>query len=508
MPCGLHCAISGGILGFGTADRLLLFLHLHRDLAVMSGWLCVCFLQDLSLIHRHTSCPSSPEHVHCHGVIFCVSGLCFGLLFWVVVLVCFCLHPRLDFLDCVMVHALFKLPNEGCCWLCTIRTMAQTLCYNLARAEKRRTEKKFSLWGIKREHRPIRSPSSPSAMTITRKPKKHQQITQPPTEKTPSLWTSGSSEDQPKSTVNFSPPVQLLTHSIVAACNECFVVSYYAEWLALWDLGGPGWGDPWPQCAVLFCLDNGMTMWCLCFFVLSVLFTAYQHQRQYNAITSHSITSIPELDCRSLVLAFSRSCFVLVLGLFCLPSFWFGCGRKYMCIIAQFVQMAQTMYYELARAEKATDGKKGWNICVLISQFTVSLQLAIECVEWPGESPRRGNCLFVCCPVILTCLVVGLFVRGGTEEARTCEAWFQLTFRPQKWNLKAHMWYQLSMFPSSNAAIAMQHHPGNIHQSVATPRLLRYSVACFNSITHVLDTISKRWRSKKAFNTSPFHIFP
>ena len=57
----------------------------------------------------------------------------------------------------------------------------------------------------------------------------------------------------------------------------------------------------------------------------------------------------------------------------------------------------------------------------------------------------------------------------STEEARTCEAWFQLTFRPQKWNLKAHMWHQLSPFPSSNAAIAMQHHPGNIHQSVATP---------------------------------------
>ena len=37
--------------------------------------------------------------------------------------------------------------------------------------------------------------------------------------------------------------------------------------------------------------------------------------------------------------------------------------------------------------------------------------------------------------------------RVGTEEARTCEAWFQLTFRPQKWNLKAHMWYQLSPFP-------------------------------------------------------------
>ena len=34
---------------------------------------------------------------------------------------------------------------------------------------------------------------------------------------------------------------------------------------------------------------------------------------------------------------------------------------------------------------------------------------------------------------------------------------------------------------SPNAAIAMQHHPGKIHQSFATPRC---SVQCFNSITH------------------------
>ena len=60
MPCGLHCAISGilagGILGFGTAD-LLLFFYLHRDLAVLSGWMFLCFLQDpihilLSLAHK------------------------------------------------------------------------------------------------------------------------------------------------------------------------------------------------------------------------------------------------------------------------------------------------------------------------------------------------------------------------------------------------------------------------------------------------------------------------
>ena len=44
------------------------------------------------------------------------------------------------------------------------------------------------------------------------------------------------------------------------------------------------------------------------------------------------------------------------------------------------------------------------------------------------------------------------------------------TFRPQTWNLKAHMWYQLSPFPSSNVAFVMQQHSGNIHQFFATPR--------------------------------------
>ena len=97
---------------------------------------------------------------------------------------------------------------------------------------------------------------------------------------------------------------------------------------------------------------------------------------------------------------------------------------------------------------------------------------------------------------------------GNAEEARTYEAWFQLTFRPQKWNLKAHMWYQLSPFPSSNAAIAMQHHPGNIHQSVATPRYSATPWYVLIQLPNVIDTISKRWRSRKAFNTSPFHIFP
>ena len=95
--------------------------------------------------------------------------------------------------------------------------------------------------------------------------------------------------------------------------------------------------------------------------------------------------------------------------------------------------------------------------------------------------------------------------RVGTGEARTCEAWFQLTFRPQKWNLKAHMWYQLSPFTGSTVAIAMKHHPGNIHQSFATPRYLPYSALCFDANTQCnWHSISKRWRSKKTFNTFTF----
>ena len=70
----------------------------------------------------------------------------------------------------------------------------------------------------------------------------------------------------------------------------------------------------------------------------------------------------------------------------------------------------------------------------------------------------------------------------------------------QKWNLKAHMWYQLSPFPSST--IAMQHHPGNIHQSFATPRYSATPCYVLIQVPNVIDTISKRWRSKKAFNTS------
>ena len=46
--------------------------------------------------------------------------------------------------------------------------------------------------------------------------------------------------------------------------------------------------------------------------------------------------------------------------------------------------------------------------------------------------------------------------------------------------------------PSSNAAIAMQHHPGNIHQSVATPRYSATPWYVLIQLPNVIDTISKR----------------
>ena len=56
--------------------------------------------------------------------------------------------------------------------------------------------------------------------------------------------------------------------------------------------------------------------------------------------------------------------------------------------------------------------------------------------------------------------------------------------------------------------LQLQHHPGNIHQSVATPRYSATPWYVLIQLPNVIDTISKRWRSKKAFNPSPFHIFP
>ena len=94
--------------------------------------------------------------------------------------------------------------------------------------------------------------------------------------------------------------------------------------------------------------------------------------------------------------------------------------------------------------------------------------------------------------------------KPGVPPARIPE----ITTRPEMEPESAHVVSAVSVPYSSYAAIAMQHHPGNIHQSLATPR---YSATPWNvllQLPNVIDTISKRWRSKKPFNISPFHIFP
>ena len=104
----LHGAISGilagGILGFGTAD-LFFVLHLLRDLAVMSGWLCVCFaFCKISSIHRHISCLS--DRARLLNRVFLVS------LFLVVLFGAFCL--LLFFLLPVLVFGLPPFCSHPC----------------------------------------------------------------------------------------------------------------------------------------------------------------------------------------------------------------------------------------------------------------------------------------------------------------------------------------------------------------------------------------------------------
>ena len=88
VPRGPHGAISGilagGILGFGTADRFLVFAPSPRSCCDV--WLAVfVLLQDpIHLpIHWHISCPSHLEHVHHCGVfLVCLVLVWFcGFLF-------------------------------------------------------------------------------------------------------------------------------------------------------------------------------------------------------------------------------------------------------------------------------------------------------------------------------------------------------------------------------------------------------------------------------------------
>ena len=64
------------------------------------------------------------------------------------------------------------------------------------------------------------------------------------------------------------------------------------------------------------------------------------------------------------------------------------------------------------------------------------------------------------------------------------------------WNLKAHMWYQLSPFTSSNVLPAMQHDPDNIHQSFSRYVLIQSPTK--------LDTMSNNDGERKP---SMLHLF-
>ena len=107
-----------GDLGFGTADRFLFFCTSTKIL--------LCCLVVFLLSARSFSFPQfigtqaallALEHVHHCGVIsLVVLFVCWGV-FWFCFgcwLVLFLVgHPCLDMLDCVLVHALFRLPNAG-----------------------------------------------------------------------------------------------------------------------------------------------------------------------------------------------------------------------------------------------------------------------------------------------------------------------------------------------------------------------------------------------------------
>ena len=84
----------GSWLGGSWVSALLIFLfvlHLRRDLAVMSGWLCVCFWQDLFNSPAH-KLPSLTEHVHRTGCFLFLAVLV--VFFWF-----FCLFSVVLFAD-------------------------------------------------------------------------------------------------------------------------------------------------------------------------------------------------------------------------------------------------------------------------------------------------------------------------------------------------------------------------------------------------------------------------
>ena len=138
--------------GFWHCWSFVVF-YVHRDLAVWSDWMFLCFLQDpihilLSLAHK------LPCLRYCTSITtgcfrcFCFVFVCFCLVFcffvwlffWVVFFRSF--NTPLGTWTAYWSALSFDSPMREYTGLCTIRSMAQTLCYDLARAEKAKDGKK------------------------------------------------------------------------------------------------------------------------------------------------------------------------------------------------------------------------------------------------------------------------------------------------------------------------------------------------------------------------------
>ena len=128
MPCGLHCAISGilagGILGFGTADPLLFWFTSTAILlcGLVGCFFAFCKIQFISSCHWHISClacaRARPSRRGVSGVfglfLFVLFGVfCFSVWLFFCFVVLFRFTLRFGHLDCVLVRALFRLPNAG-----------------------------------------------------------------------------------------------------------------------------------------------------------------------------------------------------------------------------------------------------------------------------------------------------------------------------------------------------------------------------------------------------------
>ena len=140
----LHGAIPGSWLGESWLSALLIGIcfHLHRDLAVMSRWFCYCFLQDpiylLNLSEQKLPfllrARPSLQGFFCFVWFLGVFWFCF-VVFWTV---CFALWfaPQFGLVGLRPAILSFDFPMREHTGHCTICSTTQTLCYNLARAEK------------------------------------------------------------------------------------------------------------------------------------------------------------------------------------------------------------------------------------------------------------------------------------------------------------------------------------------------------------------------------------